>query len=95
MTNLKAPMVALFGVMTTKRFITSKKTHKRYWAIQVFRHTLGTPQASDEMVYEETNKSYYTGISKSKDGSSVFIWHSSTEASGVSVIDANNAKATA
>ncbi|WP_082627311.1 S9 family peptidase [Colwellia sp. TT2012] len=70
-----------------------KKDPQTLLGYQVFRHILGTAQADDEMVYEESNKAYYTSISKSKDGSSVFIWHSSTEASGVSVIDANNAKA--
>ncbi len=70
-----------------------KKDPQTLLGFQVFRHTLGTPQADDEMVYEEQNKAYYTGLSKSKDNTSVFIWHASTEASGVSVIDANNAKA--
>jgi len=70
-----------------------KKDPQTLLGYQVFRHTLGTPQTSDEMIYEETNAAYYTGISKSKDTSNIFIWHSSTEASGVSVIDANNAKA--
>ena len=70
-----------------------KKDPQTLLGYQVFRHTLGTPQATDEIVYEESNKAYYTGLTKSKDGSSVFIWHSSTEASGVSVIDADNAKA--
>ena len=70
-----------------------KKDPQTLLGYQVFRHVLGTPQTNDEMVYEESNKAYYTGLSKSKDGSSVFIWHGSTEASGVSVIDADNAKA--
>jgi len=70
-----------------------KKDPQTLLGYQVFRHTLGTPQATDEIVYEESNKAYYTGLTKSKDDSSVFIWHSSTEASGVSVIDADNAKA--
>jgi len=69
-----------------------KKDPQTLLGYQVFRHILGTPQADDEMIYEESNKSYYTGISKSKDDSRIFIWHSSTEASGVSIIDANNAK---
>ena len=69
-----------------------KKDPQTLLGYQVFRHALGTPQADDEMIYEEKNKAYYTGLSKSKDGSNVFIWHSSTEASGVSVIDANNTK---
>jgi len=66
-----------------------KKDPETLLGYQVFRHTLGTSQANDEMVYEESDKAYYTYLSKSKDGSSVFIWHSSTEASGVSVIDAD------
>ncbi|MEJ6475164.1 S9 family peptidase [Pseudoalteromonas piscicida] len=60
---------------------------------QVFRHTLGTPQSADELVYEEKDNSYYTYISKSKDNSEIYIHHSSTEASGVSILDANNPKA--
>jgi oligopeptidase B len=70
-----------------------KKDPQTLLGYQVFRHTLGTQQINDEMIYEETNKAYYTSLSKSKDNSSVFIGHSSTEASGVSVIDADNAKA--
>ncbi|NKC21388.1 MULTISPECIES: S9 family peptidase [Pseudoalteromonas] len=61
---------------------------------QVFRHTLGTAQSSDELIYEEKDNSYYTYISKSKDKSKIYIHHSSTEASGVSLLDADNAKAT-
>jgi oligopeptidase B len=70
-----------------------KKDPQTLLGSQVFRHTLGTPQADDQLIYEEKNKAYYTGLSKSKDGSSIFIWHSSTEASGASVIDANDPKA--
>ena len=70
-----------------------KKDPETLLGYQVFRHTLGTPQTDDVIVYEENDKAYYTYLSKSKDGSSVFIWHSSTEASGVSVIDADNATA--
>ncbi|MBE0370718.1 S9 family peptidase [Pseudoalteromonas aurantia] len=60
---------------------------------QVFRHTLGTPQSADELVYNEKDNTYYTYISKSKGGEYVYIHHSSTESKGVSIIDANNAKA--
>ncbi|MBY7731031.1 S9 family peptidase [Vibrio splendidus] len=76
-------------------FYYIKKDPKTLLGYQVFRHALGTPQTSDELIYEETDTAYYTGLSKSKDGQQVYIWHSSTETSGVSVIDANdpNAKA--
>lgn len=70
-----------------------KKDPQTLLGYQVFKHLIGTPQTSDEMVYEETDKAYFTYLSKSKDDSSVFIWHSSTEASGVSVIDANDPNA--
>ncbi|KAF7764170.1 oligopeptidase B [Pseudoalteromonas citrea] len=57
---------------------------------QVFRHTLGQPQSADELVYEEKDNTYYTYISKSKDGKYIYIHHSSTESKGVSLIDAND-----
>ena len=70
-----------------------KKDPQTLLGYQVFRHTLGTAQSEDQLVYEETDNSYYTGIGKSKDGSVIYISHGSTESSGVSVIDANNPKA--
>ncbi|ALS31473.1 oligopeptidase B [Pseudoalteromonas translucida KMM 520] len=70
-----------------------KKDLQTLLGYQVYRHTLGTPQANDELVYEETDSSYYTGLSKSKDGTEIYIWHSSSTASGMSVLSANNVKA--
>ena len=61
---------------------------------QVFRHTLGTDQADDELVYEETDTTFYTSLGKSKDGEVIFINHSNTDMSGVTLIDANDAEAT-
>ncbi|MCF6437089.1 S9 family peptidase [Pseudoalteromonas sp. MMG022] len=59
---------------------------------QVFRHTLGTPQEQDELVYDELDNTYYTYVSKSKDGEQIFIHHSSTESKGVSILSANDSK---
>lgn len=70
-----------------------KKDPQTLLGYQVYRHTLGKPQSSDELVYEEKDNSYYTYLWKSKDGSSIYIAHDSTEASGVSMIDANDANA--
>jgi len=70
-----------------------KKDLQTLLGFQVYRHTLGSSQDTDELVYEEENKSYYTGISKSKDGSRIYIHHSSPEAAGMSLIDANDHKA--
>lgn len=70
-----------------------KKDPVTLLGFQVFRHTLGTPQSDDELVYEETDNSYFTNISKSKDKSTIYIHHGSTESSGVSLINADDAKA--
>ena len=74
-------------------FYYIKKDPQTLLGYQVYRHVLGTPQTSDELIYEEEDSAYYTSISKSKDGQQVYIWHSSTETSGVSIIDANNPNA--
>ncbi|QFT09351.1 S9 family peptidase [Vibrio sp. THAF190c] len=76
-------------------FYYIKKDPQTLLGYQVYRHVLGTPQTSDELIYEEEDSAYYTSISKSKDGDQVYIWHSSTETSGVSIIDANNPNAKA
>ena len=75
-------------------FYYIKKDPQTLLGYQVFRHKLGTDQSEDQLVYEETNKAYYTYISKSKDGELIYIHHSSTEASGVSILSANDVKAT-
>ncbi|MDO6637238.1 S9 family peptidase [Pseudoalteromonas carrageenovora] len=76
-----------------KTFYYIKKDAQTLLGYQVYRHTLGKPQSDDELVYEETDTSYYTGMSKSKDGSEIYIWHSSTDSSGLSVISANDVNA--
>ncbi|NOU52279.1 S9 family peptidase [Pseudoalteromonas sp. JBTF-M23] len=60
---------------------------------QVFRHTLGTAQEQDELVYEEADNTYYTYLSRSKDGEQIFIHHYSTESKGVSALSADDVKA--
>jgi len=70
-----------------------KKDPQTLLGYQIYRHTLGSPQTQDQLIYEESDKSYYTSLGKSKDASTIYIYHSSTEASGMSLIDANDAKA--
>ena len=72
-----------------------KKDTQTLLGYQVYRHTLGTKQADDQLIFEEKDKSYYTYLSKEKDGSNIYIWHSSTEAKGMSLIDANNNQSSA
>lgn len=55
---------------------------------QVFRHTLGTEQKDDVLVYEEQDKSFYTGIDRTRDDSTLLINHDSTTQCAVSLLDA-------
>lgn len=57
---------------------------------EVYRHKLGTDQSEDVLMYREDDETFYTGISKSRDGSVILIHHTSTTKSGVSVLNAND-----
>ncbi|MCW8109322.1 S9 family peptidase [Alteromonas ponticola] len=72
-----------------------KKDLQTLLGYQVYRHKLGTSQADDELVYQEDDHSFYTSLSKSKDGQMIYIHHHSTDKRGVSLIDANNPAAQA
>jgi oligopeptidase B len=56
---------------------------------RVRRHVLGSDPASDPLVWEESDKTYYTGISKSKSGRYIQIGSRSTLASEVRLLDAD------
>ncbi len=66
-----------------------KKDPQTLLGYQVYRHKLGTSQEEDVLVYEESDPTFYTYISKSKDNSFVFIHHDNTDKTGVTLIDAN------
>tara|TARA_R110002096_G_scaffold436096_2_gene667446 strand:+ start:21421 stop:23571 length:2151 start_codon:yes stop_codon:yes gene_type:complete len=67
-----------------------KKDRQTLLGQEVYRHKLGTDQSEDQLVYREDDETFYTALSKSRDGSVIFIHHSSTTKSGVSVLDAND-----
>lgn len=72
-----------------------KKDPQTLLGYQVFRHELGTPQNDDVLVYEESDPTFYTSISKSKDDSVIYIHHQNTDKTGVTIVDANNPTAPA
>lgn len=72
-----------------------KKDPQTLLGYQVFRHHLGDKQTDDALIYEETDNTYYTFMSKEKDNSNIYIWHSSTDSKGVSLINANESKSRA
>ena len=56
----------------------------------MYRHVLGTAQVDDELLYEEKDQRFWTQIVKSKDKASIIVYHGTKEASGVSLLDAND-----
>lgn len=67
-----------------------KKDPQTLLGYQVYRHKLGTSQEDDVLIYEESDPTFYTYISKSKDDSVIYIYHSNTDKTGVTLIDADN-----
>lgn len=56
---------------------------------KVYRHKLGTAQDDDVLVYEETDKTFYTFLGKTKDDSIIYIFHHHTIKTGAHIIDAD------
>ena len=61
--------------------------------VRVKRHTLGTPPASDAVVYEERDHSFYMGVGRTGDDKYIAIDENSTLSSEIRFIPANQPKA--
>ncbi len=57
---------------------------------KIMKHVLGTPQSSDVLVYEETDKSNYIGVDKSKSQKFIFIISQATLSSEIRYADADD-----
>ncbi|MEW6999453.1 S9 family peptidase [Colwelliaceae bacterium BS250] len=57
---------------------------------KVMRHTLGTPQSDDVLMYEQTDNTFSTYLGKSIDDKYIVIVHYSTLSKGMSVLSADN-----
>ena len=57
---------------------------------KVWRHQLGQEQATDELVYEEKDETFYIGVYKSNSDQYIIIWNQSTLVSDYHILDANN-----
>ena len=60
---------------------------------QVYRHKLGTPAASDQMVYEDKDETYYVSVFKTKSRAYIMIHSSQTLATEYSYIRADQPEA--
>jgi oligopeptidase B len=56
---------------------------------RVKRHVLGTDSAQDELVFEETDNTFYLGVGKSGDDRYVTIFSGATETTEMQIVDAD------
>jgi len=71
----------------------SKKDPETLREYLIYRHTLGTPQSADELIYEEKDDKFSVGIGKTLTGKYIQIYSYSSTTSEVLLLDADQAKA--
>ena len=60
---------------------------------QLYRHRLGTDPASDVLVYEEEDDTYYSGLGRSRSGDYILLWQRGSAKGATAALDANNSDA--
>ena len=58
-------------------------------AYRVMRHERGTDPAADVLVYEETDNTFYNGVSRSRSGDYLMLWHGNTDTSEIQLLSAD------
>lgn len=61
---------------------------------QVYRHRLGTSVADDQLIYEETDDTFYVGLEKTISNKYILLHISSTTTSEILMLDADDTDAT-
>ncbi len=59
-------------------------------AYQLMRHKLGTDSSDDELVYEETDNTFYTDVRRSRSKEYIFLTHQNTDTTEVQLLAADN-----
>ncbi len=73
-----------------KTFYYTAKNPVTLLSEKIMKHVLGTPQSSDVLVYEETDKSNYIGVGKTKSNKFILITSEATLSSEIRYADAND-----
>ena len=73
-----------------KTFFYTTKNEETLLSEEVYRHQLGSSVQQDELVYRETDPSYYIGVYKSKSDQFIIIWNSSTLSTDFRILEADN-----
>lgn len=73
-----------------KTFFYTSKNPVTLLSEKIKKHILGTEAKADAVVYNETDKSNYIGVGKSKNGRYIFIYSQATLTSEYKMIDADH-----
>lgn len=73
----------------SKTLFYTEKNKETLLSEKIKRHTLGADAATDAVVYNETDRSNYIGVGKSKSGKYIFIVSQATMSSEYRWLDAN------
>lgn len=71
-----------------KTFFYTTKNQVSLLTEKIWRHRLG--ESKDDLMYEETDPSYYIGVYKSKSDKYIIIWNSSTLSSDYHILPADD-----
>jgi len=72
-----------------KTLFYTEKNQETLLTEKIKRHTLGTPETADAVVYLEKDHSNYIGVDKTKSGKFIFIISQATMSSEYRILDAN------
>jgi len=73
-----------------KTFFYTKKDPKTLRSFQIYRHSLGTPQSQDVLIYEETDDTFYSFVYKSKSDQYIIIGSNHTLTTEYRYLNADN-----
>ncbi len=72
-----------------KTYFYTKKDSNTLRSRWIYKHKVGTPFANDQIVSEENDETFYTGIYKTKSNKFLVIWAGSTLTNHYQILDAN------
>ncbi|MEY4931012.1 MAG: hypothetical protein RI909_1736, partial [Bacteroidota bacterium] len=73
-----------------KTYFYTKKDSATLRSRWIYKHKVGTSFTSDQIVSEEKDETFYTGIYKTKSNKFLVIWAGSTLTNHYQILDANN-----
>ena len=59
-------------------------------AYQVMRHKMGADSATDVLVYEESDNTFYTGLGRSRSKEFIMVYHQNTDTTEIQLLAAND-----